>query len=164
MTFEFLAAAKCLVLISAANSAPVVAKRFLGPRFDRPIDGGIILSDGNALLGKSKTWRGLAAAVFLSSLVAPILGLPWHAGALTALAAMAGDCLSSFVKRRLGLVSSSRALGLDQIPESLISAWVCSFYLPMGIADIALVVALFFAGEVVLSRLFFFLGLRDRPY
>ena len=49
-----------------------------------------------------------------------VIGLPWNIGLVVAVWAMVGDCLSSFVKRRLKMPSSSMALGLDQIPESLL--------------------------------------------
>ena len=77
---------------------------------------------------------------------------------------MAGDLLSSFVKRRLALPPSSKATGLDQVPESLLPALACHGALVLTLADIALVVAVFFVGEIIFSRLFFHLGLRDRPY
>ena len=106
-----------LILISAANGAPVLCARLLGTRFARPIDGGVVLGDGHPLLGRSKTWRGLAAAIVLATCAAVIIGLPWQAGAITGASAMAGDCLSSFVKRRMALEFSSMSIGLDQIPN-----------------------------------------------
>jgi CDP-diglyceride synthetase len=111
-----------LILISAANGAPVLFARLLGARFARPIDGGIVLRDGRPLPGRSKTWRGLAAAVLLAACAAVLMSLPWQLGALAAASAMAGDCLSSFIKRRFGLEPSSMTLGLDQVPESLFPA------------------------------------------
>ena len=81
-----------------------------------------MLRDGHALLGRSKTWRGLASAILLAACVAVLIGLPWQLGALAAASAMAGDCLSSFVKRRFRLEPSSMTLGLDQVPESLFPA------------------------------------------
>ena len=129
-----------LILIGAANGAPVLFARLLGTRFARPIDGGVVLRDGHPLLGRSKTWRGLAAAVVLAACAAVLIGLPWQAGALTGASAMAGDCLSSFVKRRLGLEPSSMALGLDQVPESLFPAVASSVYLPLGPLDVVAIV------------------------
>jgi len=41
-----------------------------------------MLADGRPLFGRSKTWRGLAGAVFLATLAAVVVGLPWQAGAL----------------------------------------------------------------------------------
>ena len=123
-----------------------------------------MLWDGHPLLGRSKTWRGLAAAIVFSVFAAVLIGLPWLAGTVTALCAMAGDCISSFIKRRFGLEPSSMMLGLDQVPESLFPAIACSAYLPLGPFDIALIVLVFSVGELAMSRLFFAVGLRDRPY
>jgi hypothetical protein len=77
---------------------------------------------------------------------------------------MAGDLLSSFCKRRLGRAPSSRATGLDQIPESLLPLLACPQALALTVADILVGCGLFFAGELLLSRLLFKLRLRERPY
>jgi len=61
---------RSLILVCAANGAPVLFARLLGTRFARPVDGGIVLRDGHPLLGRSKTWRGLAAAVVLAACAA----------------------------------------------------------------------------------------------
>jgi len=155
---------RSLILISAANGAPVLFARLLGTRFARPIDGGIVLRDGHPLLGRSKTWRGLAAAIVLAACAAALIDLPWQAGALTGASAMAGDCLSSFVKRRLALEASSMSLGLDQVPESLFPAVACSVYLPLSPGDVIAIVLVFSVGVLAMSRLFYAIGLRDRPY
>jgi hypothetical protein len=164
MSAHALAILQGLILISAANGAPVLFARLLGARFAHPIDGGIVLRDGHPLLGRSKTWRGLAAAVLLAACAAVLMSLPWQLGALAAASAMAGDCLSSFIKRRFGLEPSSMTLGLDQVPESLFPAVACSGYLPLGPLDVALIVLVFSVGELATSRLLFAIGLRDRPY
>ncbi|HTO82723.1 MAG TPA: CDP-archaeol synthase [Methylomirabilota bacterium] len=153
-----------LLLIALANVAPLIGKRILGGSLAHPLDGGRAFFDGRPLFGASKTVRGILLAVLLASVAAPLVGLPAAIGARVAGAAMAGDLLSSFVKRRLGLPPSSKATGLDQIPESLLPLLACRSPLSLTIADIAAVVAVFFVGEVVLSRLFYRLGLRDRPY
>ncbi len=155
---------RSLILITAANGAPVLFARLLGTRFARPIDGGIVLRDGHPLLGRSKTWRGLVAAIVLAAGAAVLIDLPWPAGALTGASAMAGDCLSSFVKRRLALEASSMSLGLDQVPESLFPAVACSVYLPLSPGDVIAIVLVFSVGGLAMSRLFFTVGLRDRPY
>jgi hypothetical protein len=77
---------------------------------------------------------------------------------------MAGDCLSSFVKRRSALEASSMSLGLDQVPESLFPAVACSAYLPLGPSDVIAIVLVFFVGVLAMSGLFYAVGLRDRPY
>jgi len=159
-----LADLQLLALLAVANTAPLIGKRLLGDRLAWPLDGGLTFADGRPLFGASKTIRGLALAVLLTSAVAPLAGLPAAIGALVAVTAMAGDLLSSFVKRRLALPPSSKATGLDQVPESLLPALACHGALALTLADIALVVAVFFVGEIIFSRLFFHLGLRDRPY
>jgi CDP-diglyceride synthetase len=143
---HILAILRSLILISAANGVPVLFARLLGTRFARPIDGGIVWRDGHRLLGRSKTSRGLAAAVVLAACAAVLISLPWQAGALAGVSAMAGDCFSSFVKRRFGLEPSSMTLGLDQVPESLFPAVACSAYLPLRPIDIAAIVKMFSIG------------------
>jgi CDP-2,3-bis-(O-geranylgeranyl)-sn-glycerol synthase len=153
-----------LVLLTVANGVPVIAKRFLGDRFAWPLDGNARFIDGRPLFGPSKTIRGLVLAVVASGAFAPLLGLTVTTGVLVGAGAMAGDLLSSFTKRRLDFKPSSRATGLDQIPESLIPALLCRQELGLGAVDIVAVVAIFFVGEIVLSRLLFRMRIRDRPY
>jgi CDP-2,3-bis-(O-geranylgeranyl)-sn-glycerol synthase len=155
---------KLLILLSVANGAPVIAKLLLGDRFAWPLDGNARFVDGRPLLGASKTIRGVVLAVLATSMVAPLLALAPGTGALVGAGAMAGDLLSSFTKRRLDFKPSSRATGLDQIPESLIPALLCRQDMALSATDVAAVVAVFFVGEIVLSRLLFRLRIRDRPY
>ncbi len=156
--------AKLIVLVAVANGAPVLAKKALGTRFARPLDGGAIFRDGRPLFGPSKTIRGVAVSLLATPLAAVLLGLQWEAGALVAGGAIAGDLFSSFVKRRLGLASSSMAIGLDQIPELFLPLLASRMLLPVGWLDIMAGVAIFFVGELVLSRILFKLHLRDEPY
>jgi CDP-diglyceride synthetase len=92
------------------------------------------------------------------------MGLDWMLGALVGGTAMLGDLFSSFIKRRLGMTASSKAPGLDQIPEALFPLIACHSWLALGLGDILVVLMLFCAGEIVLSRVLFAVGLRDRPY
>ncbi len=156
--------AELLILLAVANGSPVIAKRILGSRFARPLDGNVVFFDGRPLLGPSKTIRGIVVSLLATALAAPLLGLDFKIGLLVAAGAMAGDLLSSFVKRRLGLASSARATGLDQIPEALVPLLACRSALSLTAIDIAAGCALFFIGEVLLSRLLFRLRVRDRPY
>jgi CDP-2,3-bis-(O-geranylgeranyl)-sn-glycerol synthase len=83
---------------------------------------------------------------------------------LVAITAMIGDLLSSFIKRRMGIAPSDRAIGLDQIPESLLPLLACAFFLPLTFFDVAVATLIFFVGELALSRVLFKLHIRDRPY
>jgi hypothetical protein len=161
---NYMALAQSLVLLSLANGSPVLAKRILGEAFATPIDGGARFVDGRPLLGPSKTIRGIMASLLVTVVVAPLIGLQFKIGLLVAAAAMAGDLLSSFLKRRFGLASSSKATGLDQIPEALFPLLACRSALSLTATDIVAGCVIFFVGEVLLSHLFFRLRLRDRPY
>ena len=153
-----------LILLVLANGAPVLANRVLGKRFCWPVDGGIRFIDGQPLFGASKTLRGLLLAVVATSAGALSLGMPWRVGALFGATSMCGDLFSSFVKRRLRLPPSSRATGLDQIPESLLPLLICQPVLGLSVTEIVVVVTVFLAGGIVLSPLFYKLRLRKRPY
>jgi CDP-2,3-bis-(O-geranylgeranyl)-sn-glycerol synthase len=161
---HFWAIAQALVILTLANTAPLVAKKLLGTRLARPLDGGLVLFDGRPLFGPSKTIRGIVASILAATAGAPIVGIAPHVGAVMAVAAMAGDLLSSFLKRRLGRPPSSQALGLDQLPESLLPLLVASHALSLTGLDIAVAVAAFFIGELVFARLFYSIGWRDEPY
>ncbi len=155
---------KLLILLVLANGTPVVMKKLLGGRFAWPLDGGIRFFDGRPLFGSSKTVRGTAGAVLVTSAGALALGLDWRVGALVGVFSMLGDLFSSFCKRRAKLPPSSRAVGLDQVPESLFPMLAVQEMLALSVSDILIVVGIFFVSEVVFSPLFYRLKIRDRPY
>jgi CDP-diglyceride synthetase len=161
---HMLAILQSMILLTLANGAPVVAKKIFGDRFSRPLDGGVAFFDGRPVFGSSKTFRGIVVSVLATAAGAPLMGLGLTTGVTVAAAAMAGDLFSSFVKRRLNLAPSSQALGLDQIPESLLPMLACRDALALTAVDIAIGVGIFLAGELVLSRLLYRAHLRDEPY
>ena len=156
--------AQLICLVAVANTAPLVAKLVFGNRWAHPLDCNVAFLDRRPLFGKSKTMRGIVASLALTVATAPIIGLAWTTGLLVGAAAMVGDLFSSFLKRRLDLPPSSKATGLDQVPESLIPLLACRAVVDLSTADIVVGVGIFFVGEVVLARLFYTLKLRDRPY
>jgi CDP-archaeol synthase len=153
-----------MVLLILTNGAPVIAKKLFGSRFSVPLDMGLTLPDERPLFGLSKTYRGIVVSLLAGAVGAPLIGLDLKTGLIVAAAAMAGDLFSSFVKRRLHLPSSSQGLGLDQIPESLFPLLACRAAFSLTPVDILLGVGIFFAGELVLSRVLFRARLRDEPY
>lgn len=155
---------RLLLLLGLANTAPLVAKRWLSTRWAAPLDGGMKFFDGRPLLGSSKTIRGLVAAVGAATLGAPLLGVPATVGALLGCGAILGDALSSFIKRRMGAAPSSRATGLDQIPEALVPLLALKGLLGLTLAQIAAITLAFFVLEIPLAWWSHRLGLRDRPY
>ena len=155
---------QALVLLTLANGTPVIVKKIAGRHLAFPLDAGLKFFDGQPLFGSSKTIRGIAASVAVTAILAPLLGVSAALGAVLAAFAMIGDLLSSFVKRRLGYPPSTRATGLDQIPESLLPLLVCQKELSLTLADVGIAVGLFFVGELMVSRLLYSLRVRDQPY
>ena len=155
---------RLLLLLAVANTAPIAAKRLLAARWDTPLDSGLLFFDGRPLLGRSKTVRGAVAAVLATALAAYPLGIDATLGAAIGALAMLGDALSSFTKRRLGIDSSGRATGIDQIPEALLPLLVLQDALVLSLPQVAAITAAFFLLEIPLAWLSHRLGLRDRPY
>lgn len=159
-----LALLQIMMLLALANGTPIIAKKMFARRLSRPFDAGLLFLDQRPLFGPSKTIRGVLSSILVTTAGAPVLGLQPEIGALVACAAMAGDLFSSFVKRRLNLPTSSQALGLDQVPESLFPLLLCRDIFCLSTEDIALGVGAFFVGGLILSRVLYTLRLRDEPY
>jgi CDP-2,3-bis-(O-geranylgeranyl)-sn-glycerol synthase len=138
---------KVLFLLLLANGTPVIVKKLLGSRLAFPLDGGKKFVDGRVFFGHSKTVRGIIST-----------------GALFATASLSGDLVSSFIKRRLNIPPSSRALGLDQLPESILPLLFCWQALDLDMPTAMTIVLIFFWGELVLSLILFRLNIRDHPY
>lgn len=154
---------RLIALIGVANAAPVIAKRLFGAYASQALDGGRRLADGRFLFGPSKTFRGIIVSTLATSAAAPVFDLPVFVGTAAALSAMAGDLLSSFLKRRLGIAPSRMCLGLDQIPEVLLPCLLLATFFPLSLVEISLIVTGFFVCDIVASRLMFNLGVRDTP-
>ncbi|MCS7103680.1 MAG: CDP-2,3-bis-(O-geranylgeranyl)-sn-glycerol synthase [Candidatus Korarchaeum sp.] len=90
-----------------ANMSPVV---FGG---GRPLDMGRNFIDGRRILGDHKTVRGFLSGILVGSIVGVLQGRLLQ-GFVLSLGAMVGDCLGSFLKRRMGLAEGSSAPILDQ--------------------------------------------------
>ena len=146
------------------NGAPILLTKLLDQIFSYPIDCNLIFSDGRPILGASKTFRGLIAALLVSILIGNIFAIPPHISLLFGALSMMGDMTSSFIKRRFGQVSSSMALGLDQIPESLFPLLGCKDLLGLSIEQIVVIVLAFCLIDIILSRLLFWLHIRKTPY
>ena len=151
-------------LLILANGTPLLANKILGNRFSRPLDCGVRFVDGQPWFGASKTIRGVFLSVLATAVGACLVGLRCKIGALIGSAAMSGDLSSSFLKRRMGLPVSSRALGLDQVPESLFPLLACRSALSLTVWEIAVTVLAFFFGEILISKLLYKFRVRDRPY
>ena len=155
---------EALFLLLVANGSPVLAQYFLGQRYAIPVDGGHRAPDGLPWFGHSKTFRGIFVAIVMTTAAAILTGHPWQTGFVFGTFAMLGDLCSSFIKRRAGMLPSSKASGLDQIPESLFPLAVCSKELGLMWQDVAFLVLFFWVLEVLLSIILYRLNIRNRPY
>lgn len=138
------------VLLVLANGSPLLLTLLSGGATGRPLDGGLVLWDGYPLFGKSKTWRGLIAALVVTPPAAWLLGLGWGLGLAVALGAMAGDLIASFAKRRMGLPASASVPLLDHVPETLIPVLLVEGVLRLDWLDLGVLVL----GFAVLDLLF----------
>ena len=152
------------LMLVLANGTPVVAAGLLKNRWSAPVDGGRLWSDGRPVLGESKTWRGVVSGALACAVFALFTGLGFLFGLLFGLLGLAGDMLSSFIKRRLGLASSARAIGLDQIPEALLPMLLAMAWLPVSFWVVLIVVVLFTLSNIFGSPLLYRLGIRRQPH
>lgn len=154
-----------LLLLLVANGAPIIVRNLLGEHFTTPVDLGTVLKrDQRRVFGPTKTIRGILAALLITPVFAHLIGIGWFVGLFMALYAMLGDLLSSFIKRRTNIESSGMALGLDQIPESLLPLLVVMSHVEINLLEVILLVAAFVVIELNLSRVLFHLHIRKRPY
>lgn len=153
-----------LLLILVANGVPVIASVLLNHRFELPLDMRVRLPDGRPLFGASKTIRGLLLSLPLTGIVAELIGLSFTVGLTVSFWAMLGDLFSSFIKRRIGMAPGSQALGIDQLPESLLPLLAVAGPLAISATEIMATVITFVVLELLISRILFRLKLRKHPY
>lgn len=143
---------KIVILIISANFGPLIAKDLFKKRFTTPLDFGAKFYDGNPVLGNHKTWRGVFAAVLLASFVAVILNMSFMYGLAIAIGVMAGDILTSFIKRRFGCKAGAEIPLLDQIPEALGGLLVLNLLVPVELLTFVLAPIIFIVAYVFGSR------------
>lgn len=113
----------------------------------KPIDFGKRFIDGKRVLGDGKTWRGFVGGVAGGILTANIqYGIEKSFGIkllsllpflefltlsiLLSSGAMIGDCVGSFIKRRMGYERGTRFLVVDQLTFLIVALILSSFYQP----------------------------------
>ena len=153
-----------LFLIIVANGSPIIGRWIMNGFWEMPIDGGALFIDGRPILGTSKTYRGLACSLVGTLLAGALMGLSWKISLVVSALAMVGDFLSSFVKRRFGYASGAKALGLDQIPESLFPMLGMWNVLNLSVLGLGLTVVIFVVAELLLSSIGYKLHIRKHPY
>lgn len=155
---------QALAMILAVNASPIIAQRLLGDRWNAPMDGGRVLADGERLFGHHKTWRGLASAILTGLLLAPAIGIPPLAGAISGSLAMLGDLISSTVKRRIKRPPGSKVAVLDQSPEALFPALGLTLFTPLTILEALITSVLFVLLGPPVSKVMYLIGIRSQPH
>lgn len=123
----------------------------LNKKLNTAVDFGAKMVDGNPVFGASKTWRGVLATLLISPIGALIFDYAAEIGILIALGAISGDLFSSFVKRRLGMEPSSKALLLDQIPESLIPVLMMIQIFNLSLLGVLFIVFAFVVIDMIIT-------------
>lgn len=161
---QYLGLGLSVILLIVANGAPVIATDLFNNHIKYPIDGGHLFFDDRPWLGHSKTWRGVFASLLATCLVAMFLGFDWQFGIMFGGLAMTGDLLTSFSKRRIGIIVSGRAWLLDQLPESIFPVMLLRDTLGLSLSEVVIVIAVFTLLSIVISPILYQLHIRRRPY
>ena len=116
-----------------ANASPLLVKG------DKRIDGGVRFFDKKPLFGQNKTWEGFLIGVYMgfstSIAISIIVGQNMLAliGLGASIAALIGDLLGSFIKRRLDIKSGDPLPVVDQLDFALA---VIAYYYLIGLVDV----------------------------
>lgn len=145
-------AARVILMLMAANSGAWLAGRFRSARPPRPLDGGLIAWDGERLLGSHKSWRGVSAGVLASCLAGGLCGVRWWVAAAFGAASLAGDAISSGIKRRLRRAPGADVPLLDQLPEALLPMVLLWARLAITWLEAAGVIGVFVALDLLCTR------------
>lgn len=167
--------------VAVSNMAPVLCKnqlQFLAV----PVDGGRVFH-GKALFGDHKTWRGIVVATLTGGLVFAlqvwltrqfpsvsqwsffdISQAPLWFGFAFGFAAIFGDLVKSFFKRRVDIAPGDTWFPFDQVDLVVFSTLVAALVFPLTWQIVA---AAFFTGivlHVVVNRIGFWLHIKDTPW
>jgi len=134
---------KVAVFLLWVNFLPPLANIIWGERFNRPIDCSRLWFDQHPIFGDHKTIRGVLVSLLGGMAFAPLLGVAFQVAAAAALLAMAGDLLSSFIKRRSNMPSGRSVIVLDQIFESLFPTLFLRGFLQLSWAQILIILLCF---------------------
>lgn len=137
---------KILFLLWLINFAPPFMAHLCGSRWNAPLDDGRNHRDGRPLLGPHKTKRGFLAALIMGGVAGFAMGFSWWAGLVCALLSMAGDLLSSYIKRRRNLPSGSLVPGLDQVFEGAFPLFFLAVLHGFGIGMLLVLTLAFVVG------------------
>ena len=143
---------RLLILLWLVNVVPPFLALILEAKWNWPVDGGYLCSDGRPLFGRHKTIRGVLAGITSGVVIGAVFGFPLWFGLGAGFLSMLGDLFSSFLKRRLSFTSGDAVPGLDQVPEGLLPFLLIAPYYSLS------------TGYVMLFGLVFGLGAYDGSF
>lgn len=149
-----------------ANGAATLSARL---KTRHPIDFGKSFIDGRRIFGDGKTYEGLAIAVasgtflgYLPNLVYPSISL-FDAFVLSS-AAVSGDLIGAFLKRRLCMPRGYPAFPLDQLDFLLFALFVYSLYSEVPVEYILAAAAITPAIHRATNYVAYRIGLKKEPW
>ncbi|MBT8762820.1 CDP-archaeol synthase [Desulfohalobiaceae bacterium Ax17] len=145
---------KLLFLLWLINFAPPFLAFFLEDRWNTPVDMGKVFWDKKPLFGGHKTIRGIIAAIGAGGGIALLFGFPLWVGLTAGILSMAGDLISSFIKRRFSLTSGYDVPGLDQLFEGLFPLLFLKHYFSFSWLTFLAILIAFCIGAYVGSRFY----------
>jgi CDP-diglyceride synthetase len=140
-----------LTWLIVSNAGAWASGVMLRNAWSAPMDFGLVMPDGERLLGSHKTWRGFVIGTAACSIAAYLTGFSLIFGAGFGAASLLGDALSSCAKRRMRLRSGRNVPGLDQLPEALLPLVIFGSSLHLGSVGIAAVAAMFLILNLLLE-------------
>lgn len=142
-----------LSLLIAANSTPWIIGKLSAGRAAWPMDGGRVAWDGNRWLGSHKTWRGFMSGTAAAAMISELCTGDVWAGAGFGALSLAGDAVSSCLKRRLHRSPGAEVPFMDQLPECVLPLFVYARPLGLTLFDALGVTLAFSITGLVLTRI-----------
>ena len=146
-----------------ANMAPPFVRYWRG--WNRPIHAHL-LGDHKTVIG---FMFGVAAAVATTYVQAHYLSpkfIAWsqhlwlEIGLAVGLAAMAGDSIKSYFKRRRSIAPGARWIPFDQLDFAIGALIALSFFVPLRLGDIAVLLVFTFVADIVINHVAYYLHIR----
>lgn len=142
---------KLYLLLIVINGAPPILSLLLPDHGKRALDMGRPFADGRPVLGDHKTVRGFFGAVLAGTAAGYLMDLAVPIALWAGIAAMTGDCLSSFIKRRLALEEGKSLHGIDQLFEGGLPVLLFHRHLPVETGSAALLMIAFLLTGIFVS-------------
>jgi predicted MPP superfamily phosphohydrolase len=145
---------KILMILLVTNTAPILSGALFPKARRWPLDKGRRLADGRPLLGEHKTLWGLLSGIGAAGIFSLLMGLPLTVGLLIGLASLLGDLLTSFLKRRLGLVEGDTAHLFDHLLEGALPLLLCKHLFAISWGLVLVLLGLFILCGLLGSKIY----------